>query len=154
MDNADIIIYLVDGSLGLASEELDTFNKLKEESSFIPLWSKIDIEGVSAPADFYGISTQNHIGVPELEERMKELIFKGNYIPNNDAVIDSERQKDLLEKCLIELRLFRNGMADGVALDLVAQDIKEAMDCLGEITGEITTDDILENMFSNFCVGK
>ena len=45
-------------------------------------------------------------------------------------------------------------MEQEVPLDLVAQDIKEALDCLGEITGEITSTDILQNMFSKFCVGK
>ncbi|MGL1891152.1 MAG: tRNA uridine-5-carboxymethylaminomethyl(34) synthesis GTPase MnmE [Spirochaetaceae bacterium] len=154
VENADIIIYLVDGSEGLQDDEKEQFNKLKVKENFIALWSKIDNPGVIAPEGFLGISTINHEGFTELEELIKEKIFKGNYVQTDDAVIDSERQKDLLEKCLSELKLFRDGMASGTPLDLVAQDIKEALDCLGEITGEVTTADILENMFSQFCVGK
>ncbi|QEN04515.1 tRNA uridine-5-carboxymethylaminomethyl(34) synthesis GTPase MnmE [Thiospirochaeta perfilievii] len=154
IENADIIIYLVDGSKGLSEDEVESFNMLKSRSNFIPLWSKIDLEGIVPPKDFFGISTVNHEGFSQLEDIIKDKVFKGNYIQGNDAVLDSERQKILLEKCLEELQLFRNGMESGIALDLVAQDIKEALDCLGEITGEITTTDILENMFSQFCVGK
>lgn len=154
VDNADIVIYLVDGSKGLMADEQEQYNKLKADDNFIPLWSKIDIDGIVAPEEFLGISTISHDGFAELEEQIKEKIFKGNYIQSDDAVIDSARQKELLEKCIKELTLFREGMVSGVALDLVAQDIKEALDCLGEITGEITTADILENMFSQFCVGK
>lgn len=154
IENADIIIYLVDGSKGLGADEAEDFNRLKDKDNFIPLWSKIDIEGITAPKGFMGISTVSHDGFSELEQAIKDKIFKGSYIQSDDAVIDSERQKTLLEKCLEELKLFRNGMDAGIALDLVAQDIKEALDCLGEITGEITTEDILENMFSQFCVGK
>ena len=154
IDNADIILYLVDGSVGIVKDEEEVLKKLKSRDNSLALWSKIDINGIEAPSGFMGISTVSHEGFNELEEKIKELVFKGNYVQTDDAVIDSERQKNLLDKSLSELRLFRKGMANGVALDLVAQDIKEAMDCLGEITGEITTDDILENMFSNFCVGK
>ncbi len=154
IDNADIVLYLVDGSKGLQPEEEEQFNSLKQLNNFIPLWNKVDIEGINPPKDFLGISTVDQLGFSELEDLIKEKIFQGNYVQSNDAVIDSERQKWLLEKCLEELRLFRTGMEQEVPLDLVAQDIKEALDCLGEITGEITSTDILQNMFSKFCVGK
>ncbi len=154
IDNGDIILYLVDGVLGLQPDEEDEFRKLGQKSNFIPLCSKIDIEGVEVPSGFLGISTVDHTGFSQLENKLKEMVFKGSYIKSGEAVIDSERQKELLERCLTELKLFREGMENGIALDLVAQDIKEALDCLGEITGEITTADILENMFSQFCVGK
>lgn len=154
VDNADVVIYLVDGAKGMADDEVEGFKRLKARENFIPLWSKIDIDGIIPPDGFLGISTINHDGFSALEGLIKDKIFQGHYIQSDDAVIDSQRQKDLLEKCLSELKLFREGMASGVALDLVAQDIKEALDCLGEITGEVTTTDILENMFSQFCVGK
>lgn len=154
IENADIILYLVDGERGVLEDEKESFDNLTSRSNSIKLWSKVDKKGVEAPQGFLGISSVSYSGFKELEEKIRSLIFKGNYITGNDAVIDSERQKDLLEKCLKELRLFRNNMDLGVSLDLVAQDIKEALDCLGEITGEVTSMDILENMFSSFCVGK
>jgi tRNA modification GTPase len=69
-------------------------------------------------------------------------------------VIDSLRQKKLLEECASSLMAFRKGLADDLPLDLLAVDLKGAMDSLGEITGAITTDDMLQRMFSQFCVGK
>lgn len=154
IENADIVLYLVDGEMGLAEEEQADLAGYREGGNCIALWNKIDVEGVSSPEDFMGISSQTAEGFSDLEEEIKRVIFKGHFVQSNDAVIDSERQKDLLERCLQELKTFREGMEQGLPLDIVAQDIKEAMDCLGEITGEVTTSDILENMFSQFCVGK
>ena len=69
-------------------------------------------------------------------------------------MIDSLRQKELLERALRALEEARGGLEAGVTWDLLAVDLKEAVDALGEITGEVTTADILERMFRDFCVGK
>ncbi|MBN2617719.1 MAG: tRNA uridine-5-carboxymethylaminomethyl(34) synthesis GTPase MnmE [Spirochaetales bacterium] len=154
VENADVVLYMVDGTKGLQEDEVESFEKYRNKNNFIALWSKTDIKGVIPPEGFLGISSQDQNGFAALEDKIKDIIFNGAFIKGDEAVLDSERQKNLLEKCLEELKLFRQGMEDGVPLDLVAQDIKEALDCLGEITGEVTTSDLLENMFSQFCVGK
>ncbi|MBQ3647651.1 MAG: tRNA uridine-5-carboxymethylaminomethyl(34) synthesis GTPase MnmE, partial [Spirochaetia bacterium] len=71
-----------------------------------------------------------------------------------EAVIDSQRQKDLIDRALDAIGKVKAGMAAQMPLDVVAVDLEEAACALGELTGEITSSDILENMFSRFCVGK
>ncbi len=69
-------------------------------------------------------------------------------------MIDSARQKELLERCGEAVRRVREGLRDGMPLDVIAPDLRDALGALGEITGEVTTADILDRMFSGFCVGK
>ncbi len=69
-------------------------------------------------------------------------------------MIDSQRQKELIERSLDAIGKVRNGISSQMPLDVVAVDLEDAVDALGELTGEITTSDLLENMFSHFCVGK
>lgn len=69
-------------------------------------------------------------------------------------VIDSLRQKELLDRAVDALESAETSVADGMPLDMTAMELKEALQALGEITGEVTTADILNTIFSRFCVGK
>jgi tRNA modification GTPase len=71
-----------------------------------------------------------------------------------EAVIDSLRQKELLDRALVCYREFRVGLRNGTSLDLLAVDLRESLEGLGRITGEVVTQDILAEIFSRFCVGK
>jgi tRNA modification GTPase len=71
-----------------------------------------------------------------------------------DLYIDSRRQYDLLHRASDALSEARRGVREEVSMDFVASDLKEAVDALGEITGEVTSADILQKIFSDFCVGK
>ena len=73
---------------------------------------------------------------------------------NGQPIVDSLRQKRLLERALQSLEEFRRGLQEGRSLDVLAVDLKEMRDALGEITGEVTSQDILNQIFSEFCVGK
>jgi tRNA modification GTPase len=69
-------------------------------------------------------------------------------------LIDSERQHGLLRRAAGALRVVQDALAGGISLDLVALDLQDAVAALGEITGEVSSHELLETMFSNFCVGK
>ena len=73
---------------------------------------------------------------------------------SGEPLIDSVRQRDLIIRALAALDRLRDARAQGVSADLLAVDLADAMDALGEITGEVTTAEILERMFASFCVGK
>ena len=150
IENADMILYLVDGSEGLTPEDR-TFIK---EHPCIPLWNKTDIAKESAPDGFIPISAATGAGFGELEELIFARAMGNGRLDTGEAVIDSQRQKDLIERSLDAIGKVRIGMAAQMPLDVVAVDLEEAVDALGELTGEITSSDILENMFSHFCVGK
>ena len=150
IENADIILYLVDGSEGLVPED-ETFIK---EHPCIPLWNKTDIAKEASPDGFIPISAATGAGFGELEELIFARAMGSRRIETGEAVIDSQRQKDLIERSLNAIGKVKIGMAAQMPLDVVAVDLEEAVNALGELTGEITSSDILENMFSHFCVGK
>jgi tRNA modification GTPase len=73
---------------------------------------------------------------------------------NNETIVTNTRHYDALLKALEALQKVQWGMDTGVSSDLVAIDIREALYFLGEITGEVTNDELLGNIFANFCIGK
>ena len=96
-------------------------------------------------------------GLPELlDEIFTRITKQKNVIPGNsdNAIIDSLRQKELLERAFAALAEVKCGLIEKVSLDGLAVDLREALDSLGEITGEVSSAEILEHMFSSFCVGK
>jgi tRNA modification GTPase len=98
------------------------------------------------------ISAVSHEGIPELEAALAEMLLGSDI--TNDAVIDSPRQKSLLEEAAEALEAASRALEEKVTIDLVAEDIQAALAALGRITGEVSSDDLLERMFSNFCLGK
>ena len=150
IENADIILYLVDASEELAAEDMEFI----KAHPCIPLWNKIDKTDVAAPEGFVPISAATGAGFAELEELIFDKTMGNRKVDTGAAVIDSQRQKDLIERSLDAIGKVKIGMAAGMPLDVVAVDLEEAVNALGELTGEITSADILENMFSRFCVGK
>ncbi len=150
IENADIILYLVDSCEGLSAED-EIF--LKKHSS-IPLWNKTDISESAAPEGFIPISAATGAGFDRLEEIIFTKVMGNCNLHAGEAVIDSQRQKDFIDRALDAIGKVKIGMAAEMPLDVVAVDLEEAVNSLGELTGEITSSDILENMFSRFCVGK
>ena len=150
IENADIILYLVDGTAGESRDDADFI----KSRPCIPLWNKTDICSQPAPEGYIPISAVTGAGFNELEDAIYQRAAGDKPVDTGEAVIDSLRQKELIERSLDAIGKVKIGMAAQMPLDVVAVDIEEAVNALGELTGEITTSDILENMFSRFCVGK
>lgn len=149
---AALILYLVDASRGLDDEDR-RFLAAPHREKVLPLWHKADIGTGPAPEGFFSVSSLTGEGFHGLEERIAQLVL-GRERGQSELVLDSRRQKRLLERCLEALGHVKQGLAAGVPLDALAGDLREALNALGEITGEITSGDILDRMFSEFCVGK
>ena len=98
------------------------------------------------------ISAVTHVGIPDLEAGLAETLLGAETA--GDAVIDSPRQKALLEEAAEALEEAVRALEEERTIDLVAEDIQAALSALGRITGEISSDDLLERMFSSFCLGK
>ena len=150
IENSDIILYLVDSTEGLTDED----TAFIKEHPCIPLWNKIDKTGAAAPSGFVPVSAATGAGFDELEKLIYTKAMGSGRLDAGEAVIDSQRQKDLIDRALDAIGKVKAGMAAQMPLDVVAVDLEEAACALGELTGEITSSDILENMFSRFCVGK
>ena len=150
IENSDIILYLVDSTEGLTDED----TAFIKEHPCIPLWNKIDKTDAAAPSGFVPVSAATGAGFDELEKLIYTKAMGSGRLDAGEAVIDSQRQKDLIDRALDAIGNVKAGMAAQMPLDVVAVDLEEAACALGELTGEITSSDILENMFSRFCVGK
>ncbi|MEJ2665323.1 MAG: hypothetical protein P8107_15000 [Spirochaetia bacterium] len=90
----------------------------------------------------------------DLERQIEKRLIGEGPRETDAPVIDSLHQKQYLEQGLAALRRAREALGRDVSLDLLAVDLKEGLDCLGYITGEVTSDEILQAMFARFCVGK
>ena len=105
------------------------------------------------PPEYIGVSALSGEGFQQLEKAIADHFIAGG-LGGEGAVIDSLRQKECLETALESLRHVREGLNGGVSLDAVASDLQGALNAFGELSGEIYAADILESIFSQFCVGK
>ena len=170
-DEADLLLYLADVTLPKDQIDLDFLAERKEPVIFV--WNKLDKlsqdqkAAISEAQKFYEaaskkipalsgqvfVSAKNGGGVKDLVAMAKGLWLKGQETERSQAGLGSERQKRLVESALESLR-HAASLQKGYSLDSAVQDIEDALDFLGELTGRVTADDILDSVFSNFCVGK
>ena len=150
LDAADLILYL-------AENEDDLDPEITKRDNCIVVFTKTDLGtlGKKGTPGTMGISIITGHGLEELYALIeKKLCETAPALEEGDLVIQSSRQKDCLDRAYDSLVCALEHNNIGLGLDIVAVDVKEALDSLGEITGEVTTDDILDSIFSRFCVGK
>ncbi|NQX85956.1 MAG: tRNA uridine-5-carboxymethylaminomethyl(34) synthesis GTPase MnmE [Flavobacteriaceae bacterium] len=102
---------------------------------------------------FLKLSAKNKDGIDDLKKSLLQFVNTGA-LRNNDTIITNSRHYDALLKALEEIQKVQLGMNANLSGDLLAIDIRQALYHFGEITGEITSDDLLGNIFANFCIGK
>lgn len=156
VDGADLTLYVVDGVAGALAEDA-AFLARQGAKPTLAVWNKIDAGAPAAPEGYIGASAETGAGIPALAAAMAERLSgdAGRERSGGAEVgIASERQKALVDRALAAVDEALARADAGLALDLVAPELREAVDALGEITGEVSTEDLLENMFGRFCVGK
>jgi tRNA modification GTPase len=157
LENAGLALYVIAAPEGASGEDEKNIRELGGRG--LVVWSKCD----AAPGGFDGLlpgrgaealktSALTGQGIPELLAAIGKKLLPLRTAAD-EALIDSERQRDLLAQCRDALQRFRSRLPR-YPLDMVAEDLREALRALGEITGEVTTEDTLTLMFSRFCVGK
>jgi tRNA modification GTPase len=99
------------------------------------------------------ISAKEKTGLHELRSKLSELILN-NKFSSDGVIISNIRHYEALRRVSESLERVLNGIDEQIPEDLIAIDIRQAIHYLGEITGEITSDEILANIFKNFCIGK
>ena len=99
------------------------------------------------------LSAKSGFGVEQLTSTLLNLINTGA-LRNNETIVTNTRHYDALLKAFEEVQKVKYGLDSGLSGDLLAIDIRQALYHFGEITGEITNDDLLGNIFANFCIGK
>jgi tRNA modification GTPase len=152
--NAQLILYLTDATRGLTDLDRAFLDSLTTRERLICIWNKCDLSDRPAPPGFLALSAVDGRGIPALLEEISRRALEQAPLDSEAPIIDSLRQKQLLERSLSALKDFRAGLAGHLSADVLAVDLKESLDALAEITGEITSQDILDAIFSSFCVGK
>ena len=99
------------------------------------------------------ISAKQNIGVDELKNQLLSFVNTGA-LRNNETIVTNTRHYDSLLKALDEIQKVKHGLQTNLSSDLMAIDIKEALYHFGMITGQVTNDELLGNIFANFCIGK
>jgi len=99
------------------------------------------------------ISAKQKIGIDALKNQLLSFVNTGA-LRNNETIVTNTRHYDSLLKALEEIQKVSFGLQSGLPSDLMAIDIKQALYYFGEITGEVTNDELLGNIFANFCIGK
>ncbi len=152
VDSSDLVVYLVEATKGLADRDVERLASI-DDGKLIRVFSKADLVDRSAPDGFIRMSTVTGEGLNELEQAI--LGRFGRRTVGEDAVlIESDRQRECLQRALDGLDRAIEASDAGLPLDAVAIDLSDSLAALGELTGEITRADILDVIFSNFCVGK
>ncbi|MEA1910979.1 MAG: hypothetical protein U9N32_04770, partial [Spirochaetota bacterium] len=129
------------------------FMKYGNSENYLFLWNKIDTSGLIMPEGNLPVSAVTGEGLSNLEDAIAASLT-GIHVSGTELMIDSLRQKDLLLRAKESLEVVRVSLDNNISLDAVAIDLKDSLDAIGEITGEVSSVDILNNIFSGFCVGK
>ena len=156
---AKLVIYLFDASQDKQAEIVKLKNDYPEKEILL-IANKIDTVSEQrkqalqeAFTSIVLISAKETIGVEKLKDTLINLSNIGA-LGKNDTIVSNNRHYDALVKALEAIQKVKEGMHNDLSSDLMAIDIREALYHLGEITGAVSTDDLLGNIFSNFCIGK
>ena len=149
-DEADLVLFIYDASRGMDGEDKAILDLIKNKTHLI-IANKCDLIQ-NKIENAINISVETGLGIEDLKNKIKEIVC--NFSSDDTEFITNKRQQDCLEKCRESLTNALNAAKINELQDLISIDLKSALLYLDEITGEVITDEILENIFSHFCIGK
>ena len=160
--SADLVLFLLDGSRPLVNEDKKIFQKIRSKK-FIVVINKIDLPLALELDDIIRMTKQKKIikisaikktGLELLEEEIVDTVWRGGLGVTTPPLVSNVRHKDILVRVRQDMAKAKNGMVKKTSPEIVAIDLKSALDNLAEIAGETATEDLLESIFSQFCIGK
>lgn len=150
LSSCDVCLMIFDGSSELTEQDKEIF-ALAEKTNYLKVYNKKDL--FTKDIDGLTISAKSGEGIEELKSALYDKAFVGG-IDRNAELITEERHLKALEKARDYVYASITGIEDLVPLDIVAEDVKSVWDALGEITGKTASEEIIDEIFSKFCVGK
>lgn len=161
LNEADLVIYVVDTSTQLDENDYEIMDLLKDRKAII-LLNKSDLtpvtdgESIRQHLDkkMIAVSAKEQTGIEELEETICEMFFTGEVTFNDEVYITNIRHKTALQEALNSLNLVVQSILDGMPEDFYSIDLMNAYEELGSIIGEAVEDDLVNEIFSKFCMGK
>lgn len=162
LERAEIALLVIDGSCELEAGDWEIEQLIKRKPALLVV-NKNDLRSTqqrNIPADFLStaprvhISAMNNEGIDVLEEAIAKLVMGNNITLADTPLVSNPRHKALLQQALEHTQAGIRAQQSGLSPDLVSIDAREAVDALGRITGETVTEDLLDTIFSKFCIGK
>ncbi len=159
LERADLALLVIDSSQPLTNADWDIAALIRSKPALV-VANKCDLPQVELPDNLLPsalrlrVSALTGEGVEALEETVVEMVFGGQVISADTPLVSNPRHQASLRRALDHIRAAKGAHLGGMSPDLVVIDVREAVDALGAITGETASEDLLEAIFSNFCIGK
>lgn len=159
---ADLIIAIFDASKEIDEEDLEVIDFIKNKKAIIIL-NKMDLKAKidennenlkKLSGNIIKMSALKNIGIDKLYEKITEMFNLNEINLDNENLITNVRQKNLITKAIENVKKAKKTIEQKMPIDIVAIFIKDILEDLGKITGEVVTEDIIEEIFANFCLGK
>ncbi len=159
IDEADLILMVLDSSRALDDEDREILSIIKDKKVIyienkIDLDRKIELDNFENITEIVNISALKNQGLEDLTKAVEKMFFSGKINSEEDLIINSARQKKLLVQADGFLKEVLNCVENGMSIDFIEIDLKNAMESLGLITGKAVSDDLVDKIFSDFCIGK
>ncbi len=155
-EKAEVVIYLLDATTNIEAQEKEIVKIKKLQNKLIVVVNKTDLNPniyeTLKEKNYLFISAKNKDGIEDLKKTIIKSIDTN--LSSDETVISNSRHQEELSNTLKEIIAVMEGLNNGISGDLLAINIKQALYHMGLITGEVTTDDLLGNIFSKFCIGK
>lgn len=158
LDEAELVLILLDGSKELEDEDYSLLEKVKDKKHIIII-NKIDVESkinkeILTDESVIEISAKNLLGIDTLEEKIEEMFNTNQIDVDNEVIITNVRHKDLISKAKDQVKHIKDSLNSGIPIDMISIELQNAVQYLGEITGETVSEDVISGIFKKFCVGK
>lgn len=161
-NEADLIIAIFDSTKDLTKEDMEILKIAKNKKSIIllnkmdlgPKIEKDDPRFLEVTNNIITISALNNLGIDKLYEKITKLFNLNEINLDNEVLITNIRQKNLVSKAIEYINNTRSSINSNMPIDIIAISIKEILEDLGNITGEEVSEDIINEIFSKFCLGK
>lgn len=156
IDEADLILYVLNNNENITEEEKEILEKIKNKNHII-IVNKIDLNrklDLKLLDNYIEMSIKDDIGVDELRNKIKEMFNLEKIDTSDFTYLSSARSISLLKKCLNSLEDVKKAIKENMPVDMVEIDLKNVWNTLGEIIGETYSDELIDQLFSQFCLGK
>ena len=162
MEKADLILFILDISTPLSKEDKMLIELLKDKKAIV-LFNKTDLKAKWSIGElksyFKGktiieISALKGQGLEKLEDEIYQMVYGGQVSAGDTGLVSNIRHKNLLERALESVNITIETIKEALPLELISIDLKDCWDLLGQITGDTIEEDIIDQIFANFCIGK
>jgi len=161
LDQAQLVLMVLDGTRPADGEDMKIFESLRDKKHILvinksDLFTKAEsgtLEGFETHSRAIFVSAKTSEGIQDLEKRIRETVWEDG-LSMESPWLTRLRHKEALEQARDSFGKAEAGMRQGLSMEFIAFDLRQGVDCLGEIIGEVYSDEVLDRIFQEFCIGK